>query len=225
MSTTGDIEKLQSRLPELMEKYSEALAQMQARRREFEMAAQQGSAVVMSALNRELQAYSKLGEGVRGVYQQALRELASYLAKEAELKAAEQVAMALSDFASFNFVGGAEHMAAAVAWEALGAGVSAGGGAVAGAGHTRSRESYAGDGRSGYYSSGGRAGAASETGVPGAALAPGAGSNAPTGGLTVAIMGNEEAGQWLATTLNRAVTQQGVQLVSSASQRGAPVGH
>lgn len=61
----------------------------------------------------------------------------------------------------------------------------------------------------------------------GGSLVPAKAYQAPSGGgnLTVAIMGDEEAGNWLATTLNRAVTQQGVQLVATGSQRGAPVGH
>jgi hypothetical protein len=229
-NSVSRLSQSQNMLPGLSEKYSEALEQMSSRRQEFDLGAQQGSGLVMKALNRELEAHRKLGDSLRGAYQQALKELASYLAKEAELKAAEQVAMALSDFASLNFVGGAEHMAAAAAWEALGAGVSAGTGAMAGGGQTRTRESYGGGFRSGYYGAEGRPGGGYEAQGPGggmgSALAPGAQPAAqPSGGLTVAIMGNEEAGQWLATTLNRAVTQQGVQLVSSSSQRGAPVGH
>lgn len=46
----------------------------------------------------------------------------------------------------------------------------------------------------------------------------------PQGGLTVAIMGNEEAGNWLATTLNKAVEQNGTRLVSSHTQSSPPIG-
>jgi uncharacterized membrane protein len=218
----------QNMLQGLSEKYREVFAEISSRRHEFDVTMQQGSDLVTGALNRELEANRKLGEGSRGAYQQALKELAKYLAKKAELKGLEQVAEALSSWP--NIAAMAEHFAAAAAWEALGAGVSAGVGAIAagGGGATRGRSSY-GEGRSRYTSEGQPAGGYEAQGPGGGisgALAPGAQPAAqPAGGLTVAIMGNEEAGQWLATTLNKAVTQQGVQLVSSASQRGAPVGH
>ena len=224
--------QFENMLPNLAEQYDTAFAKMSAAEQQFTLSLLQGSGLVMAALNRELEAHRKLGDGLRAAYQQALKELASYLAKEAEMKALEQAAMAISDLASFNFAGFAEHMAAAAAWEALGAGVSAAVGAIAGGGQTRGRSSYvaAAGGRGEGYGGGGQsAGGYQAQGGAGSisgALASGAQAAAqPSGGLTVAIMGNEEAGQWLATTLNKAVTQQGVQLVSSSSQRGAPVGH
>jgi hypothetical protein len=216
---------------------TQTFAQMSAAEQQFVLQATRGSEIVMAALDHELEAHRKLSEGLRAAYQQALKELASYLAKEAELKGAEQIAMALADFASFNFAGGAEHLAAAAAWEALGAGVSAAAGAIAGGtSRTAGRSSYsssaygtdrsrsdsvtgAGQPAGGYQATGGY-------GAPGSAVAPGASPAAqPSGGLTVSIMGDEEAGQWLATTLNRAVTQGGVQLTATGSRRGAPVGH
>jgi hypothetical protein len=236
-SSLNRLAQFENMLPGLAEKYDVSFAQMSVAEQQFTLGALQGSELVMGALNKELEAHRNLSAGLRAAYQQALKELTSYLAKEAELKALEQAAMAISDLASFNFVGFAEHMAAAAAWEALGAGVSAAVGAIAGGGQTRGRSSYGGSGS--YGSDRSRANSVTGAGQPAGgyqaqggaggisgALAPGAQAAAqPSGGLTVAIMGNEEAGQWLATTLNKAVTQQGVQLVSSASQRGAPVGH
>ncbi len=222
----------------------QAFAQMSADEQQFALKVVRGSGVVMSALNRELEAHRKLSDGLRAAYQQALKELASYLAKEAEMKAMEQVAMAAADFATMNFLGGAEHLAAAAAWEALGAGISAAAGAIAGLNQrTAGRSSYRGGSQYGAGGFGGDRSRANSTssygqpaggyealggyGEPGSALAPGAQPAAmPSGGgLTVSIMGDEEAGQWLATTLNRAVTQGGVQLTATGSQRGAPVGH
>jgi hypothetical protein len=209
----------------------QAFAQMSADEQQFTLQVVRGSGLVMSALNRELEAHKKLTAGLRAAYQQALKELAEYLAKEAEMKAMEQIAMATADFATMNFVGGAEHLAAAAAWEALGAGISAAAGAIAGSNQRTS-------GSRGYGASRSRANATDSYeaptaqaqgayGTPGSTLAPGAQPAAmPSGGgLTVSIMGDEEAGQWLATTLNKAVTQGGVQLTATGSQRGAPVGH
>jgi hypothetical protein len=228
------LSQFENMLPGLAEQYDVVFAQMSAAEQQFTLSALKGSELVMTALNRELEAHRSLSAGLRAAYQQALKELASYLAKEAELKALEQAAMAISDLASFNFVGFAEHMAAAAAWESLGAGVSAAVGAIAGGGQTRGPDSYGGS----YGSDRSRANSVTGAGQPAGgyqaqgggisgALAPGAQPAAvPSGGgLTISIMGDEDAGQWLATTLNKAVTQQGVQLVSSASQRGAPVGH
>jgi hypothetical protein len=64
-------------------------------------------------------------------------------------------------------------------------------------------------------------------GMPPQTLAPGAaspGGRFGGGPLTVLVVGDHEAGQWLAGTLNRAVDR-GVTLTSTSSQRGAPVGH
>jgi hypothetical protein len=57
-------------------------------------------------------------------------------------------------------------------------------------------------------------------------LAPGAaGSGSRFGGqLHVIVVGDAQAGQWLAGTLNRAVNR-GVTLNATSSQRGTPVGH
>lgn len=63
----------------------------------------------------------------------------------------------------------------------------------------------------------------SSTGVGTGVLSAGAGSAAhrPSGNLTVAIMGDNEAGEWLANTLNAAVEQRGVQLTATRSTRSA----
>lgn len=62
-------------------------------------------------------------------------------------------------------------------------------------------------------------------GMPPQTLAPGAVSQGGRfGQLRVLVMGEHQAGEWLAGTLNAAV-KRGVSLVSTSSQRGAPVGH
>lgn len=62
----------------------------------------------------------------------------------------------------------------------------------------------------------------SGAGIPTSALASGAASakaGVPSGNLTIAIMGEPEAGEWLARTLNAAVEQRGVQLTATRAQR------
>lgn len=63
----------------------------------------------------------------------------------------------------------------------------------------------------------------SEQAAPISALSSGALSahSSPSGNLTIAIMGNAEAGEWLASTLNTAVEQRGVQLTASRTTRPA----
>lgn len=57
-------------------------------------------------------------------------------------------------------------------------------------------------------------------------LAPGAGGAGGRfgGTLHVMVVGESQAGEWLAGTLNNAVNR-GVTLTATSSQRGAPVGH
>ncbi|MGH9468778.1 MAG: hypothetical protein ACRD1N_00375 [Terriglobia bacterium] len=88
------------------------------------------------------------------------------------------------------------------------AAISSGGG---GAG--RSRASYAASGRSDD----------AVVAAPVSALAAGAAGarDRPSGNLTIAIMGDNEAGEWLANTLNTAVEQRGVQLTASRTSRPA----
>ncbi|MDE3180389.1 MAG: hypothetical protein KGM47_12110 [Acidobacteriota bacterium] len=86
--------------------------------------------------------------------------------------------------------------------------------------------SMSGGGSRGRSGAGRSAAFASRDSEPGAmpqALAAGAASAAhpPGGHLTVAIMGDNEAGEWLAQTLNAAVETRGVQLTSTRSTRSA----
>ncbi len=146
----------------------------------------------------------------------------------APVKAAEDVAKGLEALGDFNFWSAAQYFAGAAMWGVVGASqimsmVGAAGGMGGGG-----RGSRSGSGR---YGSGGGSGRGSDEqwtygaeSTMGQTLAPGAQPSSQSGGLTVSIMGDAQAGQWLATTLNQAVTQQGVSLVSTSSQRGAPVG-
>jgi hypothetical protein len=85
---------------------------------------------MLGTLNQELEANRKISAAMRAALAQELEALGSYLAKKADMKALEQVAEAISCLAAQDYVGGAEHLAAAAAWGALGAAVSYAGGAV-----------------------------------------------------------------------------------------------
>lgn len=143
----------------------------------------------------------------------------------APVEAAVQTAKALGDLGDFNFWGAGQHFASAAMWgtvsasQVMGMIGAAGGGSRAGSKYSGGRGRAEGAGGSGEEWRYGAESTVAQT------LAPGAQHPSGGGNLTVAIMGDEQSGQWLATTLNRAVTQQGVNLVSTSSQRGAPVGH
>ncbi len=165
------------------------------------------------------------GESIGKAMDRALKATLGSIAGQAMVRGIFETAVGFADL----FV---DPPAAAAAFESAALFAAVGGAAAAlgraipgGAGHTARTAPR--------YSAGGVSrsrGAVNSEGSgygEGGSLAPAQAYQPPSGGgnLTVAIMGDEEAGTWLATTLNRAVTQQGVQLVATGSQRGAPVGH
>ena len=174
------------------------------------------------AMGRNIVQASTYGRSIRQAAMEAARATVESIAAKSLVEAIYSTAFGFLHLAEFDFAAAAQAFEAAAIFSAVG-GAAAGMGAVlpsstghrAGAGWGYGRGAPAG----GYEATG------PGGGIPGTLAAGAQSAAAPAGGLTVAIMGNEEAGQWLATTLNQAVTQQGVQLVSSASQRGAPVGH
>jgi hypothetical protein len=177
-------------------------------------------------MGRNIAQAAAYGKSIRQAAMEAARATVESIAAKALVEAIYATALGFLDLAEYNFGAAAQAFEAAAIFGAVGAAAATVGAVIpAGIGHRPPS-----GGRSSYYSSEGRPAGGYEAQGPGggmgSALAPGAQPAAqPSGGLTVAIMGNEEAGQWLATTLNKAVMQQGVQLVSSGSQRGGHVGH
>jgi hypothetical protein len=164
------------------------------------------------------------GRSIRQAAMEAAKATVESIAAKALVEAIYATALGFLYLAEFDFTAAAQAFEAAAIFGAVG-GAAATAGAVIPMGARQRVPAGLGSGNRYEAGSSGRSGDYAGGGI-GGALAPGAQPAAqPSGGLTVSIMGNEEAGQWLATTLNKAVTQQGVQLVSSASQRGAPVGH
>ncbi|MGH9356208.1 MAG: hypothetical protein ACRD10_08775, partial [Terriglobia bacterium] len=134
------------------------------------------------------------------------------LKQTAVYKAIEATASGFQALGGFDFWAAAQDFASAALWGTI-AGAQVASAAGAGAGQSRALSTHYAHSQS-YGQSGG-------LGEPVSVLATGAAGAAhpPDGHLTVAIMGEPEAGQWLATTLNTAVEQRGVQLTASRSMQ------
>ncbi|MGH9358071.1 MAG: hypothetical protein ACRD06_02605 [Terriglobia bacterium] len=146
---------------------------------------------------------------------------ASALKQTAAYKAIEATAAGFQALGSFDFWAAANDFTSAALWGTLA------GEQIASMADTttmggRPRRGAAGPAhRSSRGGGPGSAGEGSDVGFAMTALGAGAASAAagPSGHLTVAVMGDNEAGEWLANTLNTAVEQRGVQLTSTRSTR------
>jgi hypothetical protein len=158
--------------------------------------------------------------------EKAAKSAIASIAEQAGVNALNALAQGIWFLAQSIFFGDPAAAAAAVAdfeaaaeWGAI-AGV-AGAAAAAIPGGTGGGAS-SGRGRGGGYgeSSLGGSGGGSAPQLGGYGLAPGAASalNPPCGQLTVMVVGEAQAGQWLATTLNTAV-QRGVPLNATTVQK------
>lgn len=181
------------------------------------------ASTVTEAIDRELLAYGVSQKALQGIYKALLGDLASFLSQVAQKQAQRQIAEALGDLADFNYVGAAEHFAAAAAWEVLGAAVSAGAGSLTG--QTAAAARVAGPA------------AASQPHGPTSPLAPGysAAVAAANAGQPAPVTINVEAsGMFLATqadvskvvceAVTRGVEQHGMRVVSSHTRRPGPAG-
>lgn len=151
---------------------------------------------------------------------QTLKATTASIAAESVIQALRSLALGFYLLAVGNFAGAASAFQSAAIWGSIGgvaAGLGAGiGGVGARGGGGLAAERY---GRAAYSS-----GPSAAPGVSAAALAPGAvGLPARGGNLTVAIMGETEAANWLASTLNRGVSR-GVPLTATRTQRGPYAG-
>ena len=146
-----------------------------------------------------------------------LKATAASIAAEAILQALRSTALGFYLLAVGDFAGAASAFEAAAIWGSIG-GVAAGVGAGISGGSGRSASP------AGLRSPGLAGEAGFGSGVAAGALAPGAAApSAPSGHLTVAIMGDHEAANWLATTLNQGVAR-GVQLTATRTQRSPYAG-
>jgi len=148
--------------------------------------------------------------------QRTLKSTTASIAAEALVQGLRSTALGFYLLAVGDFAGAGSAFESAAVWGSIG-GVAAGVGAgIATGGASR------GGGPAGGYSRnafGAGYSAAGSPGPPASALAPGAmPPAAPGGNLTVTIMGDAEAANWLANTLNQGVAR-GVQLTATRTQR------
>ncbi|MGH9397165.1 MAG: hypothetical protein ACRD18_09995 [Terriglobia bacterium] len=146
---------------------------------------------------------------------------ASALKHTAFYKTIAATAAGFQALGSFDFWAAAQDFTSAALWGTLaGAQIaSMAGSAGRGPGNRGGSESASRSSRRG----GDASDEASGAGFAISALGAGAASAAagPSGHLTIAIMGDNDAGEWLANTLNTAVETRGVQLTSTRSTRSA----
>jgi hypothetical protein len=175
------------------------------------------------ALGRNITTALIWQKSIGRAFEQAAVRAIGALAQESIVRALYSAALGFYLLAIGDFSGAGQAFESAALFGAVGGAAALAGRALAGGG--------GGGTARGAYERGGNSSLRESVGEGyggGFAPAPATGAqgpNMPSGQLTVAIMGDEEAGAWVANTLNRAVTQQGVQLVATKSQRGAPVGH
>jgi hypothetical protein len=189
---------------------------------DFQMVAGGAFLAATDAMTAAGIAASIYGENVGKAMEQAAKAALASIAEQAGVNALNALAQGLWFLAQAIFFGDPDAAAAAATdfeaaaeWGAI-AGV-AGAAAAAMPGGKSSGYGREGGGRSAAGGYGG-VGGGPQTGAYG--LAPGAAGalNAPSGNLTVMVVGEAQAGQWLATTLNTAV-QRGVALNATTVQK------
>jgi hypothetical protein len=181
-----------------------------------------GTADAMTAAGIAAAVY---GDNVGKSMEKAAKAALASIAEQAGVNALNALAQGLWFLAQAIFFGDPDAAAAAATdfeaaaeWGAVAAVAGAAGAAIpAGAARSSAAASTRG------YGAGGGAGYGAGAGGPSLGaygLAPGAAGalNPPGGNLTVMVVGEAQAGQWLATTLNTAV-QRGVPLNATAVQK------
>lgn len=204
---------------------TQSISAVQTATQTFEVVAGDAFMETGDAMTKAGIAAAIYGENTGKAMEQAAKAAIASIAEQAGINALNALAQGVWFLAQSIFFGDPSAAAAAVAdfeaaaeWGAI-AGV-AGAAAAAipggGAGASSGRGTGGGYAASGPGGSGG--GGAPQTG--GYGLAPGAAGalNPPSGKLTVMVVGEAQAGQWLATTLNTAV-QRGVPLNATTAQK------
>ena len=165
------------------------------------------------------------GENVGQAMEKAAKAALASIAEQAGVNALNALAQGLWFLAQAIFFGdtdaavaAATDFEAAAEWGAIAGVAGAAAAAIPGGGAKGTSQGRGAGGGYGERGYGGGGGGAPQTG--GYGLAPGAAGalNPPSGQLTVMVVGEAQAGQWLATTLNTAV-QRGVPLNATTVQK------
>ena len=161
------------------------------------------------------------GENVGKAMKKAAQEEVASIAEKALVKSLEALATGFYLLAVQDYTGAGQAFTSAGLWGSIGGAAAVAARAMGG--HNAGAGSGAGSGAGAGANASGGGGA--DLGIPPQTLAPGAaGAGGRYSGLNVTIIGEHEAGQWMAATLNKAVDR-GITLTATSSQRGAPVGH
>lgn len=168
-------------------------------------------------LGRNVSAALVYSQSMSQALERTLKSTTASIAAEAIVQALRASALGFYLLAVGDFAGAGSAFESAALWGSIG-GVAAGIGASVSAGGASSGAGsrYGGGGYGAGY------GAAGSVGVGAGVLAPGAAAR-PGGHLTVAIMGDSEAANWLANTLNQGVAR-GVTLTATRTQRSPYAG-
>jgi hypothetical protein len=201
---------------------SQAISAAQSAMQTFQMVASDAFMGTGDAMTAAGIAASIYGENVGKAMEKAAKAALASIAEQAGVNALNALAQGLWFLAQAIFFADPDAAAAAATdfeaaaeWGAVAGVAGAAAAAIPGGkGSTYGREGTGGYGTGGYGGGGG----APQTG--GYGLAPGAAGalNPPSGNLTVMVVGEAQAGQWLATTLNTAV-QRGVPLNATTVQK------
>jgi hypothetical protein len=203
---------------------TQAISAAQRAMQTFQMAASDALLGTADAMTAAGIAASIYGDNVGKAMEKAAKAALASIAEQAGVNALNAIAQGLWFLAQAIFFGDPDAAAAAATdfeaaaeWGVI-AGVAGAAGAAlpSGAGKT----SGAGRGAGAGYGAGGYGGGGGTPQMGAYGLAPGAAGalNPPSGNLTVMVVGEAQAGQWLATTLNTAV-QRGVALNATTVQK------
>lgn len=216
------VESAVNTLEALAAAFASARAQGTGAYGELGRAAQTWSGVATKAALSVLAALSEHQRvETSGVASHARAEQAKSLASLAALKhtavfkALEATAAGFRALGSFDFWAAGNDFAAAALYGTLAGEQIASMSGASAAGGSKARSEH------GFGRGGGEMFSDASVGTGGMAAGAASAVNRPGGNLTVAIMGDSEAGEWLASTLNAAVEQRGVQLTATRSTRNA----
>ena len=200
---------------------TKSISAAQSAMQDFQMVAGDAFLETGDAMTAAGIAASIYGENVGKAMEKAAKAALASIAEQAGVNALNALAQGLWFLAQAIFFGDPDAAAAAATdfeaaaeWGAIAGVAGAAAAAIPGGGKGTSAGRGAGAG----YGEGGYGGGAPQLG--GYGLAPGAAGalNPPSGQLTVMVVGEAQAGQWLATTLNTAV-QRGVPLNATTVQK------
>jgi hypothetical protein len=171
-----------------------------------------------AALGRNISAALIYSQSMSEALERTLKATTASIAAEAVVQGLRSTALGFYLLATGDVAGAGSAFESAAIWGSIGA-VSAGVGA--GTSDPGATGSTRGSGAGSRYVPG--YSGSLEPGASASALAPGAAPSSPAGNLTVAIMGDADAANWLATTLNNGVAR-GVTLNATSVQKSPYAG-